>query len=332
MDKLAEIIKIPILQEGQSHKEYLDLLAVTLRNMLELITQNTNTIHQLILIDGGAGVVDHGGLTGLTDADHPASAIVNTPYVAGAIAATTVQAAINELADERTTNSHDHSGGDGAQIDHGGLAGLSDADHVAASVNFTTSARVLGRSTAGSGAGEEVQVSEAMQVLADNTTNNVSTAKHGYVPKAPNNTSQVLIGDGTWAAVPGITTKLIPEVAHTADATLTESDMFKLHTDRGAASGTDINLTLPSSPTNGWWVSFAHVTKVDGACELAVLGYSSLDEKIYKGDLGTPHYEVWVNRQLDAGYVITLVATTDGWYALSETAPTVTEWQADAAR
>ena len=26
-------------------------------------------------------------------------------------------------------DSHDHSGGDGAQIDHGGLAGLSDDDH-----------------------------------------------------------------------------------------------------------------------------------------------------------------------------------------------------------
>lgn len=43
-------------------------------------------------------------------------------------------------------------------------------------------------------------VTEAMQVLADNTTNNVSITAHGYVPKAPNITTQFLRGDGTWAA------------------------------------------------------------------------------------------------------------------------------------
>jgi hypothetical protein len=44
-------------------------------------------------------------------------------------------------------------------------------------------------------------ITEAMQVLADNTTNNVSITKHGYVPKAPNLTTQFLRGDGTWAAL-----------------------------------------------------------------------------------------------------------------------------------
>lgn len=44
-------------------------------------------------------------------------------------------------------------------------------------------------------------ITEAMQVLADNTTNDVSTTKHGYVPKAPNDTSKYLRGDGTWATV-----------------------------------------------------------------------------------------------------------------------------------
>jgi hypothetical protein len=44
-------------------------------------------------------------------------------------------------------------------------------------------------------------VSEAKQVLADNTTNNVSTSKHGYVPKAPNDVNKWLRGDGTWATI-----------------------------------------------------------------------------------------------------------------------------------
>jgi len=38
-----------------------------------------------------------------------------------------------------------------------------------------------------------------MQVLADNTTQDVSTTKHGYVPKAPNDTTKFLRGDATWA-------------------------------------------------------------------------------------------------------------------------------------
>lgn len=41
-------------------------------------------------------------------------------------------------------------------------------------------------------------VTEAKQTLADNTTNDVSTTKHGYVPKAPNSTSVFLRGDATW--------------------------------------------------------------------------------------------------------------------------------------
>jgi hypothetical protein len=43
-------------------------------------------------------------------------------------------------------------------------------------------------------------LSEAAMVLSDVTTNDVSTTKHGLVPKAPNVTSQVLRGDGTWGA------------------------------------------------------------------------------------------------------------------------------------
>jgi hypothetical protein len=54
-------------------------------------------------------------------------------------------------------------------------------------------------------------VTEAKQVLADNTTNDVSITKHGYVPKAPNLITQFLRGDASWAALPsaGLTTRSI---------------------------------------------------------------------------------------------------------------------------
>lgn len=45
-------------------------------------------------------------------------------------------------------------------------------------------------------------VTEAKQTLADNTTNNVDTSRHGYVPKAPNDASQFLNGLGNWSGVP----------------------------------------------------------------------------------------------------------------------------------
>lgn len=42
-------------------------------------------------------------------------------------------------------------------------------------------------------------ITEAKMILADNTTNDVSISKHGFVPKAPNDTTKFLRGDGTWA-------------------------------------------------------------------------------------------------------------------------------------
>jgi len=42
-------------------------------------------------------------------------------------------------------------------------------------------------------------VVEADITLADNTTNDVSITNHGFTPKAPNNTTLFLRGDGTWA-------------------------------------------------------------------------------------------------------------------------------------
>ena len=58
-------------------------------------------------------------------------------------------------------DSHDHNGGDGAQVPERGLT------------------------------------------LSDVTTGDVNTARHGLVPKAPNDTTKFLRGDGTWAAPAG---------------------------------------------------------------------------------------------------------------------------------
>ena len=54
------------------------------------------------------------------------------------------------------------------------------------------------------GANIKALVTDANLTTTDITTNNVSTAKHGFAPKAPNSTAQFLRGDATWAAIPDV--------------------------------------------------------------------------------------------------------------------------------
>lgn len=46
-------------------------------------------------------------------------------------------------------------------------------------------------------------ITEAKLSISDNTTNDVSTTKHGFTPKAPNDTTKFLRGDATWAVPTG---------------------------------------------------------------------------------------------------------------------------------
>lgn len=62
---------------------------------------------------------------------------------------------------------------------------------------------------------KSASITEAMQVLADNTTQDVSTSKHGYVPKAPNSTTQFLRGDATWASAPDSWTTVMKPTTQT---------------------------------------------------------------------------------------------------------------------
>jgi hypothetical protein len=69
--------------------------------LLRAMVRQIETLFGRVVSDFDAAIAetDHGALTGLADQDHPASAIVNTP--AGNIAATDVQAALNELDSEK---------------------------------------------------------------------------------------------------------------------------------------------------------------------------------------------------------------------------------------
>ena len=95
----------------------------------------------------------------------------------------------------------------------------------ATTLNMNTS-KILGRTTSSAWAVEEISflntstinftyttqqisaivndssITEAKMLLADNTTNDVSTSKHWFVPKAPNDTSKFLKWDWTWSTLP----------------------------------------------------------------------------------------------------------------------------------
>lgn len=72
-------------------------------------------------------------------------------------------------------------------------------------------------------------VTEAKQVLADNTTQDVLTTRHGYVPKAPNDAKQFLNGLGAFEIPPGgivyVPTPANTAVNVVADATIATVDI-----------------------------------------------------------------------------------------------------------
>ena len=80
--------------------------------------------------------------------------------------------------------------------------GTADIQNTLASANFAnqgTATTVLHGNAAGNPAFGAVV--EADQTLADNTTNDVSTTKHGYAPKAPNDATKFLDGTGAYDTV-----------------------------------------------------------------------------------------------------------------------------------
>ena len=96
------------------------------------------------------------------------------------------------------------------------------------------------------------QLGESALALSDVTTNNVSTTKHGFAPKAPNDTSKFLRGDGTWAVPSGGTTS-----GWTDDGTVvrltTSTDSVGIGT---SSPGSPLDVQTPFTTTNGAGVRF----------------------------------------------------------------------------
>ena len=108
--------------------------------------------------------------------------------------------------------------GDATGADHSDIVtavGLNTAKET----NATHTGDVTGDGALTIGAGK---VTEAMQVLADNTTQDFSTAKHGYVPKGTNTGTDFLRDDATWATPAGGGD--VTAAANLTDETLVQGD------------------------------------------------------------------------------------------------------------
>ncbi len=227
-----------------------------------------------------SGLSDH--LADTADA-HAGSAITNTP--AGNIAATTVQAALNELDSEKSAVGHTHAstaitdfqeavedvvgailGADGSDIDwtytdgSGTLAGAvkSDAITYAKMQNVSATSRVLGRITSGAGDPEELTGANLGTIMvAAGTAREILTANRTYYVRT----------DGS------------------------DSNNGLANTAGGAfLTGTKAITTVSALDVNGFTVTiqFGAGTRTETLSLKPVVGVASLGSLILRGDTTTP--------------------------------------------
>lgn len=99
-------------------------------------------------------------------------------------------------------------------------------------------------------------ITEAMQVLADNTTNDVSTSAHGYAPKAPNDTTKFLRGDASWA---------VPSAGETFTYVVKTSDEQKTNNNTLANDNT---LVFTTTANKTYVIEYMIMMTSDGAADM----------------------------------------------------------------
>lgn len=118
---------------------------------------------------------------------------------------------------------------------------LSGLGGVPTSRNITVNGTILNLS-----ADSTFTVTDANLSTSDITTNNVSTAKHGFAPKLANNTTQFLRADGSWAS-PNVSLS-VQSVASAATVTPTSDNNIVVITAQAAA----LTMAIPTgTPVQG---------------------------------------------------------------------------------
>lgn len=92
----------------------------------------------------------------------------------------------------------------------------------------------------------DLSITEAKLSLSDNTTGNVNTSRHGFVPKASNNSLEYLNGSGLWSnpinlnSAPGNNTFSGPAISLTAGQNLAQWDVCYINNTSKMMKGSGI--------------------------------------------------------------------------------------------
>jgi hypothetical protein len=110
------------------------------------------------------------------------------------------------------------------------------------------------------GANVKALVTDANLTTTDITTNDVSTSKHGFAPKAPNDTTKFLRGDGTWAAPSaGGLTKFTE-----AEATTSPNNTVYVDSLTAAGSTTNVDVAIVPKGTGAFTLAIPDGTTTGG--------------------------------------------------------------------
>jgi hypothetical protein len=126
---------------------------------------------------------------------------------------------------------------------------------IATALGYTpvTNARnlTINGTTANLSADRTFTVTDGNLSTSDITTNDVSTAKHGFAPKAPNDTTKFLRGDATWAAPAVPTLQQVTDQGNTTDQSISITDGSNLSVNglNTQAIISDSNITIEHNGT-----------------------------------------------------------------------------------
>jgi len=211
---------------------------------------------------GGEGSVSWGGILGTLSAQTDLSGALagksatTHSHAPTDVTGTAVITNDSRLSDARTPTTHDNT--------KHSVAYITTSDETG-----TTIRTKLGITTlSGSNTGDQTLPTDATLSVSDVTTNNVSITKHGFVPKAPDNTTTFLRGDATWAtpAGGGESENIVRATADSSNSTTTFADAtglsfsvaankdyifeaFILFQSNTATVGIKLGVNGPTSPT-----------------------------------------------------------------------------------
>lgn len=192
-------------------------------------------------------------------------------------------------------------------------------------VYLLLSVPIFAGGVSGGGGGGSGSASDATLTTSDITTNDVSTTKHGFAPKAPNDATKYLNGLGAWAVPAGGGTD-IPSLTPATQLSFTDLTIVRQFEEANDRSATLAQVLDPAKKKHGWVsvVPTPYPFSVNGsgvltfnmgAFTLWVNGrycdpQASITQDISAIPANTVHY---ISAEATSGTEIQLYMSTDMW-------------------